>query len=80
MVVFVLTIAAATGIFVPMLTQFKQQSKIAESNIENIIGLELLKRDIEHAGFGLPWNIPVGLTYQEASSSPASNYNEWRLC
>ncbi|NWF75073.1 MAG: prepilin-type N-terminal cleavage/methylation domain-containing protein [Nitrospirae bacterium] len=76
MVVFVLTIAAATGIFVPMLTQFKQQSKIAESNIENIIGLELLKRDIEHAGFGLPWNIPVGITYQEASSSPASNYNE----
>jgi prepilin-type N-terminal cleavage/methylation domain-containing protein len=76
MVVFVLTIAAASAIFVPILTQFKQQSKIAESNIESIIGLELLKRDVEHAGFGLPWNIPDGVTYQEAISSPANNYNE----
>ncbi len=76
MVIFVLTIAAASAIFVPMLTQFKQQSRIAESNIEGIIGLELLKRDLEHAGFGLPWNIPDGLQYQEATSSPGNNFNE----
>jgi len=72
MVIFVFTIAAASSIFVPMLTQFKQQSKIAESNIEGIVGLESLRRDIEQAGFGLPWVIPASVTtatYSEASSN-----------
>jgi prepilin-type N-terminal cleavage/methylation domain-containing protein len=76
MTIFVLTIAAATAIFVPLLTQFKQQSRIAESNIEGMTGLDILRRDIEHAGFGIPWNIPTEMTYSEASSSPASDYNE----
>ena len=76
MVVFVLTIAAATSIFVPMLTQFKQQSKIAETQIEGVGGLDLLRRDIEQAGFGLPWVIPPGVAYGEAVSSPSNTYNE----
>ena len=46
MVVFVLAIAAASQMFIDMLTQFKQQGRIAESNIEGIVGLELLRRDI----------------------------------
>lgn len=57
MVVFVLVIAAASQIFTGLLTQFKQQSKIAETNIEGIVGLEILRQDIEHAGYGLPWNV-----------------------
>lgn len=57
MVVFLLVIAAASQVFTGLLTQFKQQSKIAETNIEGIIGLEILRRDIEHAGYGLPWNV-----------------------
>jgi prepilin-type N-terminal cleavage/methylation domain-containing protein len=59
MVVFLLVIAAASNIFTHLLTQFKQQSKIAETNIEGIVGLEILKQDIEHAGYGLPWNVMV---------------------
>jgi len=57
MVMFVLVIVAATNIFTSMFTQFKQQSKIAETNIEGIIGLDILRLDIEHAGYGLPWNV-----------------------
>lgn len=57
MVIFVLVIAASSQIFTGLLTQFKQQSKIAETNIEGLVGLELLRQDIEHAGYGLPWNI-----------------------
>lgn len=57
MVVFVLVIAAASSIFTGLLTQFKQQSKMAETNIEGIIGLEILRHDIEHAGYGLPWDV-----------------------
>ncbi|WP_025270378.1 PilW family protein [Hippea sp. KM1] len=41
-----------------------QQSGIAQSNINNLIGLEMLRKDIEMAGFGLPWNISV--SYNEA--------------
>ncbi|MEW6052305.1 MAG: prepilin-type N-terminal cleavage/methylation domain-containing protein [Nitrospirota bacterium] len=76
MAVFVLTIAAVAGIFVPLLTQFKQQSKIAETQIEGLVGLGILRRDIEHAGFGIPWEIQTGVTYQEAANAPGSTYNE----
>jgi prepilin-type N-terminal cleavage/methylation domain-containing protein len=76
MVIFVLVLSAGSQIFTGLLTQFKQQSKIAETNIEGIVGLEILKQDIEHAGYGLPWVIPTGVTYSEASSSPASTYND----
>ncbi|MBI5633002.1 MAG: PilW family protein [Nitrospirae bacterium] len=68
MVVFVIVIAAASNIFVGILGQFKQQSKIAESNIEGLIGLQMLKTDVEQAGFGLPWNIGTA-TYAEAVNS-----------
>lgn len=64
MTIFVLAIAAASQIFTGLLTQFKQQSKIGESNIEGTIGLDILRRDIEHAGFGLPWNLN-GTAYRE---------------
>jgi prepilin-type N-terminal cleavage/methylation domain-containing protein len=82
MAIFVLTIAAASGIFVPLLTQFKQQSKIAETQIHGLAGLDMLRRDMEQAGFGLPWVIPESISYQEASNSttapiPAPNtYND----
>ena len=76
MVVFVLTIAAASQLFVSLLTQFKQQSKTAETQIEGIVGLETLRRDIEQAGYGLPWNIPAGVAYSEASGAPANAYND----
>ena len=77
MAVFVIVIAAAVGIFVPLVNQFKQQSKIAETNIEGIIGLELLRLDMAHAGYGLPWFYPGTLAgYNEASSFPASTYND----
>jgi len=77
MVVFVLAIAAASQIFTGLLTQFKQQSKIAETNIEGIIGLEILRQDLEHAGYGLPWSYPIALTgygeaapYNDTATSP----------
>jgi prepilin-type N-terminal cleavage/methylation domain-containing protein len=67
-------LAVASDMFVGMLRGYKQQGKIAETNIEGIIGLELLRRDIESAGYGLPWVVPI--TYQEAVSTPASKYND----
>ncbi|OGW56765.1 MAG: hypothetical protein A2Z09_04280 [Nitrospirae bacterium RBG_16_43_8] len=57
MVMFLLVIIAASNVFTGLLTQFKQQSKIAETNIEGAVSLEMLRRDIESAGYGLPWNV-----------------------
>ncbi len=67
-----LVIAASSDTFVGMLRSYKQQGKIAETNIEGIIGLELMRQDIETAGFGLPWVIPAGMNYSEA----AVGYND----
>jgi prepilin-type N-terminal cleavage/methylation domain-containing protein len=76
MVVFVLVIAGAAGIFAGLFTQFKQQSKITESNIEGVVGLDTLRRDIEHAGYGLPWSFQNTISYSEAIRTPGSNYND----
>jgi prepilin-type N-terminal cleavage/methylation domain-containing protein len=61
MVAFVLVIASVSSIFLGLVNQFKQQSKIAETNTEGIVGLEILRQDIEHTGYGLPWNV-TGVT------------------
>lgn len=65
MAMFVFVMASVSTIFTSLLTQFKQQSRMAETQIEGVIGLELLRRDIKHAGFGLPWRMNGG-TYTEA--------------
>lgn len=70
---FVLTAVSET--FVGLLRGYKQQSKIAETNIEGIIGLEILRRDIESAGYGLPWNMS-GASYLEATDPNAIPYND----
>jgi len=66
MVIFVLVIAAASKVLTGLLTQFKQQSKITETNVGGIVGLEILRQDLEHAGYGLPWDLS-GATYNEAA-------------
>ncbi|MDP2156137.1 MAG: prepilin-type N-terminal cleavage/methylation domain-containing protein [Nitrospirota bacterium] len=66
MVIFVFAIVAVANIFLGLLNQFKQQSKIAETNIEGLVGLKMLKADIEQAGYGLPYDIN-GADYDEAS-------------
>ncbi|MFA6054274.1 MAG: prepilin-type N-terminal cleavage/methylation domain-containing protein [Thermodesulfovibrionales bacterium] len=70
MVVFVLFMSAASTVFTGLLTQFKQQSKQAETNIEGIVGLEILRQDIEGAGYGLAWNGLIA--YSEVTANPFS--------
>ncbi len=69
-----MTIAAASNVFVVLFKQLKQQTSITEVALQDIVNLEILKRDIEHAGYGLPWTLPVGVAYTETNSaSPAYN-------
>lgn len=61
-----IVVTAASSVFNDLYTQSRQQAAIAESN-ESMIGIELLRRDIENAGYGLPWS---GLTnYSESATN-----------
>ncbi len=81
MVVFVFVLAAGSQIFTALLTQFKQQSKIGETDIEGAVGLDIMRYDLAHAGYGLPWNVQspgtwAGLTnYYEAASNAGLSPN-----
>ncbi len=71
MTVFVFVMAASSNLFLSVLGQFKQQTMIAETGLEELVGLDLLRRDIEHAGFGLPWIIPNTTSYTEGGVGDA---------
>ncbi len=68
LLILVVVLTAASGLFSLVLGQYKQQSKIAETGMERIMGLELLRQDIARAGHGLPWNNLAGIAYSEAAS------------
>ena len=51
-----LVLYAAITFFIVSVRQYKVQTKIVETNIEGILGLELLRQDLESLGFGLPWD------------------------
>jgi prepilin-type N-terminal cleavage/methylation domain-containing protein len=60
-------LAAAVTFFILSFRQFKVQTKIVETNVEGVLGLELLRQDLETLGFGLPWNnLPVPPDYYDA--------------
>lgn len=77
MVLFIIVMMITTDIFDRMLPKTKSISKSEESNIEGIVGLEMFRRDLEQAGFGLftDMDIPPPV-YSEAASAPQSVYND----
>lgn len=42
-----------------------QQSTSAESDTQGVIGLEIMRTDLEHAGYGLPWLLGFAGDFQE---------------
>ena len=71
MAILIIVLAAVFTSYLTVLKSHIQQSAIAQNNIEKAIALEILRKDIEMAGFGLPWNVN-GTSYSEADSD--SNY------
>lgn len=58
--------------FIPVLQRNSQQGRISETKLETGIGLDLLRADLEHAGFGLPWSFPVAPNpYNEPTAASA---------
>jgi len=70
-----LIVGATFAIYISNLKIYKSEAKTAETQMSKVLALELLRRDIVHAGAGLPWDL-WGITYNEATESAASPYND----
>jgi prepilin-type N-terminal cleavage/methylation domain-containing protein len=62
MAIVMVVLYAAINFFIVSVRQYKVQTKITETNVEGILGLELFRQDLESLGFGLPWNDLVSYT------------------
>ncbi|CAG0956149.1 prepilin-type N-terminal cleavage/methylation domain-containing protein [Geobacter sp.] len=65
MAIFLIVIMATSDAFNTLVSHSIQQTKIAESQTGGIIGLEMMRVDLEHAGYGLPWSFPITPEYTE---------------
>lgn len=68
MVLLGVVLSISSDTFSLILGHSTQQAKTAEAQMERAVGIELLRTDIEHAGFGLPWSFQGGINYDEAAS------------
>lgn len=72
---FVVIIAITGDSFKTILTQSSKIFRNEESNIEGMVGLEILRHDLQQAGFGLFSESPP-VSYSEAAAAPANLYND----
>lgn len=75
MAVFIVVIAIAGNSFNAILGHTSKLFRSEESNIEGMVGLEIMRHDIQQAGFGL-FTEPMTVSYNEAAAAPASVYND----
>ena len=71
MSIFVVIIVITGNAFEKIMAVSSKESKISASQIEGMVGLELLRRDLVQAGDGLPWDISWGTTtasYEEITN------------
>ena len=71
MAIVMVVLYAAINFFIVSVRQYKVQTKITETNVEGILGLELLRQDLESLGLGLPWNLDNAVSYTERTSGSA---------
>ena len=84
MAVFVVVIAIAGDAFNRILTQSLKLGRMEESNIEGVVGLEMMRHDLEQSGYALPfaWHEEADTDttkrpkYIEATVDPASKLND----
>lgn len=78
MAVFIVVLAIASETFLRVVTLASRFSKSEESNIEGVIGLEVMRHDLESMGFGLPWGFcqPASTTDDGACVGTTVEYSE----
>jgi prepilin-type N-terminal cleavage/methylation domain-containing protein len=76
MSVFIIVLLITAGTFNTILTKTRVIFGSEESNIEGIVGLEMLRHDLQQAGFGLITDGDSVPAYSEAGNAPYSVYND----
>ncbi|MDD5286609.1 MAG: prepilin-type N-terminal cleavage/methylation domain-containing protein [Desulfuromonadaceae bacterium] len=78
MAIFVVVIALTGEAFNRVISKALSQTKSAESNISGVVGLELMRVDVEAAGYGLFWSFmnSTPVTYSEAADDPGLALND----
>ena len=76
MTLVVIVLTMNTDTFGVIFRQSRQQTQAVGAQMDRVVGLEILRTDLEHAGFGLPWSFQGTINYSEASTSPQSTYND----
>jgi hypothetical protein len=74
--VILVVIASASTAYLKLLGGFKVQGKLSDTQLDALYGFELLRYDVQMAGYGLPYGPSPMCFYNEASTSPASNFND----
>ncbi|MBU5613304.1 PilW family protein [Geomonas azotofigens] len=70
--IFMFIIIISSEAFNKLLTLSTQQTKSAESDTQGILGLEMLRIDLQHAGYGLPWELTFQDNFEEAQAASGS--------
>ncbi|MEI6305409.1 MAG: prepilin-type N-terminal cleavage/methylation domain-containing protein [Deltaproteobacteria bacterium] len=76
MAVFLVVLIIASDAFNKIVSQSAKYSKMEESNIEGVIGLEIMRHDLEQIGAGLPWAFKSVITYGEATDNVGLTLND----
>jgi prepilin-type N-terminal cleavage/methylation domain-containing protein len=76
MAIFIIVIIITGTAFNSLFKSSVKISKSVETQITDIIGLEVMRVDIKHAGYGLPYFFPTAIVYSEAlSATPVPGVN-----
>lgn len=76
MLIFVVVIGITGDAFNRIVSKALNLTKTSESNIAGIVGLELMRVDLEAAGYGLPWSFSQSINYDEATEAPGTDLND----
>lgn len=69
MAIFMAVIIISSQVFNSILSQSTIQTKSSQSEIQGAIGLEIMRVDLEHAGYGLPWQMGFVAEFDEAQAA-----------
>ena len=76
MTLVVIVLTMNTDTFGVIFRQSRQQTQAVGAQMDRVVGLEMLRTDLEHAGFGLPWSFQGAINYSEATGNPQNAYND----
>lgn len=66
MVIFIVVIMISSQAFERIISSASKETKNSDSNVQGIVGLEMMRSDLEHAGFGLPWSLDFTADFAES--------------